>query len=120
MSDAIRCTTCGQVWAALDLALIYDYWGRVRPGGVVPLGQCPNAACQALCYPPYGYVYDLEQHRTALQDVVSRLLDWAATMGGWEAPVWTQARHMLARSRGQVPVAGREVEALPDEDNDAT
>jgi hypothetical protein len=40
MSDAIRCTTCGQVWAALDLAPIYDYWGRVRPGGVVPLGQC--------------------------------------------------------------------------------
>ena len=41
-------------------------------------------------------------------------------MGGWEAPVWTQARYVLARSRGQVPVADHEVEALPDENDDAT
>jgi hypothetical protein len=120
MPEAIRCTTCGQIWVALDLAPIYDYWGRVHPGSVVPLGQCPSPTCQALCYPPYSYVHDLEQQHAALQDVVSRLLDWAAMMGGWEAPVWAQARHVLARSRGQVPVTDHDAEALPNEDDDAT
>ena len=119
MSDAIRCTTCGQVWAALDLAPIYDYWGRVHLGGVVPLGQCPGATCQALCYPPYGYVHDLEQQRAALQDVVSQLLDWAAMMGGWEAPVWAQAQRVLVSTRGHAIAAPLEVETLPDDD-DAT
>ena len=120
MPDAIRCATCGQVWAALDLAPIYDYWGRVHPGGVVPRGQCPNTTCQALYYPAYGSVHDLEQHRAALQDVVPRLLDWAAMMGGWEALVWAQAGRVLARSHGHVPVTDHEVEALPDEDDDPT
>jgi hypothetical protein len=109
MCNAIRCNSCGQIWAAHDLAPIYDYWGRVKPGGMVPLGQCPNATCQALCYPPYGYIHDLEQQRNALHDMVSRLLDWAAMMGGWEAPVWAQACRMLARSGDQVPVGEREV-----------
>jgi hypothetical protein len=99
MRDSIRCDNCGQSWAEHDLDPIHDYWGRVEPGGVVPLGQCPNATCQALCYLPYGYVHDLEQHRAALHDVVSRLLDWAAMMGGWEVPVWAQARRALTRPR---------------------
>jgi hypothetical protein len=81
MRDNIHCASCGQSWAEHDLDSIHDYWGRVEPGGVVPQGQCPNATCQALCYPPYGYVHDLEQQCTALHDVVSRLLDWAAMMG---------------------------------------
>jgi hypothetical protein len=47
------------------------------------------------------------------------LLDWAAIMGGWDAPVWAQAMHVLARSRDQVPVADHEMEALPDKNDDA-
>jgi hypothetical protein len=98
MPEEIRCDTCGQVWAVHDLAPIHDVWGRVEPGGVVPLGQCPAPDCRALCYPPYGAVYDLEQQCAALRDVVSQLLDWAAMLGGWEAPVWTPARRVLARA----------------------
>ena len=113
MCNAIRCNHCGQVWAAQDLAPIPDERGRVEPGGVVPLGACPNPDCQALCYPAYGSVYDLEQRCTTLHDIVSRLLDWEAMMGGWDAPVWEQARHVLPRSGAQGPVAVGEVEALP-------
>ena len=121
---APRCVTrfaathCGQVWAAQDLAPISDDWGRVAPGGVVPLGQCPNANCQALCYPPYGYVYDLEQQRTALHDIVSRLLDWAAMMGGWEAPVWEQARRALASVRSTGCETTLDADALTDNADD--
>jgi hypothetical protein len=99
MREAIRCHTCGQVWAAHDLAPMHDDWGRVEPGGIVPLGHCPAPHCRALCYPAYGSVHDLEQHCAALHDVLSRLLDWAAMMGGWEAPVWAQSRRVLARTR---------------------
>jgi hypothetical protein len=96
MRNDIRCNNCGQVWVAQDLAPIHDDWERVAPGDVVPLGACPNPDCQALCYPAYGYVYDLEQRCTALHDIVARLLDWEAAMGGWDAPVWDQARCVLA------------------------
>jgi hypothetical protein len=98
MPDEIRCDTCGQVWAAHDLAPI-QAWGQVEPGGIVPLGQCPAPDRRALCSPLYGYVHDLEQQCAALLDVVSQLLDWAAMMGGWDTPVWTQARRVLARTR---------------------
>jgi hypothetical protein len=99
MHNAIRCNHCGRVWAAQDLAPIPDERERIAPGEVVPLGACPNPACRALCYPAYGYVYDLEQECTALHDIVARLLDWEAMMGGWDAPVWEQARHALASIR---------------------
>lgn len=99
MRNAMRCNHCGQVWAVQDLARIPDEMKRVAPGGVIPLGQCPAPDCRAQCYPPYGSVHDLEQQCAALRDVVSQLLDWAALMGGWEAPVWAQARRVLARAR---------------------
>jgi hypothetical protein len=41
--------------------------------------------------------------------MVSQLLDWAAMMGGWEAPVWAQARRVLAHSGDQGPVGEREI-----------
>jgi hypothetical protein len=99
MHNTIRCNHCGQVWAVQDLAPIPDERKYVAPGDVVPLGACPNTDCQALCYPAYGFVYTLEQQCTALQDIVSRLLDWEAMMGGWDAPVWDQARRVLAAVR---------------------
>jgi hypothetical protein len=99
MRNAIRCNTCRQVWVVQDLAPIPDERRRVAPGAVVPLGACPNPDCRALCYPAYGYAYTLEQQCTALHDIIARLLDWAATMGGWEAPVWNQARRTLASIR---------------------
>ena len=97
MADMIRCEECGGTWAEEALDPIHDYWSRVDPGGVVPVGQCPNPHCGALCYPPYGYVYDLEQRCAALHDIMSRLLDWEALMGGWEAPVWDEARRLLVQ-----------------------
>lgn len=33
-----------------------------------------------------------------MQDVLDRLLCWAEYMGGWEAPVWEEARRLLASS----------------------
>jgi hypothetical protein len=105
MSDNISCDNCGQTWPETEIDPIYDYWGRVEPGGVVPRGQCPNPDCRALCYPAYGYVHNLEQQLAALQDAVSQLLDWAQALGGWEAPVWEQAREALARSAGREPDA---------------
>lgn len=120
MRDESHCDNCGQVWAVHALDPIQDDWGRVKPGGVVPLGQCPDVTCRALCYPTSGYVHDLEQHRAALRDVVARLLDWAAMMGGWDAPVWAQARRVLARTGDPVPVADRAGEARSDHDDTAT
>lgn len=96
MEDPIRCDNCGRSWRAEVLGQIHHYWERVEPGGVVPLGQCPNTACGALCYPPYGYVYELEQQLHAMRDVLARLLDWSAFLGGFEAPVWEEARLLLA------------------------
>lgn len=90
MAEPIRCPYCGSA-----LGEIHNYWGRVEPGSVVPLGRCPNAYCGALCYPPYGYVHELEQKLAALEDVLARLITWADYMGGWEAPVWEEARRLL-------------------------
>ncbi len=104
MSDIIRCNNCGTTWTEAALDPVHDDWGRVEPGGVVPLGQCPNGDCRALCYPPYGYVYDVEHRVTALRHVITQLLEWESAMGGWEAPVWEQARRVLAWSRGDNPV----------------
>ncbi len=94
-SDMARCDNCGNTWTEEELDPIHDYWGRVDPGGVVPLGQCPNVDCRALCYPSYGYVYDLEQRHTTLRDILTRFLQWEQAMGGWEAPVWDEARRAL-------------------------
>jgi hypothetical protein len=118
MCNAIRCNNCGQVWAAQDLVLIPDERKHVAPGGVVPLGACPNPDCQALCYPPYGSVYDLEQQCTALHDIVARLLDWAAAMGGWDAPVWDQARRVLASVRSNGCDTTLDADALTDNTDD--
>jgi hypothetical protein len=96
----VYCKRCGHTWPAAALDQIHDYWSRVDPGSVVPLGQCPDPDCGALCYPSYGYVCELEQRLATLQDILSRLLAWAEYMGGWEAPVWDEARrlHTLVRS----------------------
>jgi hypothetical protein len=118
MRHASRCNKCGQVWAVQDLAPIPAERKHVAPSGVVPLGACPNTDCQALCYPAYGYVYTLEQQCIALQDIVSRLLDWAAAMGGWEAPVWDQARRALASSRRSGGKTMLEADALTDQTDD--
>jgi hypothetical protein len=78
-----------------DLKEITDFWSRVDPGGVMPIGQCP--ICGALCYPTFGYVYELEQRLASTTIMLSALLDWADLMGGWEAPVWTRARRLLTQ-----------------------
>jgi hypothetical protein len=114
MHNAIRCNHCGQVWAVQDLAPITDDREHVEPGSVVPIGACPNTNCQALCYPLYGYVYTLKQQCTALQDIVARLLGWAAAMGGWDAPVWEQARHVLASARSNGIDTALDADALTD------
>jgi hypothetical protein len=110
MSDISECNNCGQAWPVAALDPIQNYWERVTPGSIVPAGQCPNPDCRALCYPAYGSVYDLEQQLatmnrtlTTLQETIQGLLEWAAATGGWEAPVWAQARHALAYSRNQIP-----------------
>lgn len=95
MDALIHCDNCGSSWEAGALGQITHYWERVEPGGVVPLGQCPNTECGALCYPPYGYVYELEQELAAMRDVLTRLLEWAALLGGFEALVWDEARALL-------------------------
>jgi hypothetical protein len=43
-------------------------------------------------------VHDLEKRLAAFEDVLSRLLSWAAHMGGWEAAVWDEARALLSRT----------------------
>ena len=111
MTDMIHCENCDRTWSEEDLEHIHHYWERVEPGGVVPLGQCPDTDCRGLCYPRYGYAYELEQRCAALHDLVSRLLDWEALMGGWEAPVWEDARRLLAQlaqgdERVSEPAAG--------------
>lgn len=109
-ADTIRCEECGSTWAAENLAPIHDYWSRVDPGGVVPIGQCPNTECGALCYPTYGYAADLAARLAntgallhAAQDVLTRLCDWGALMGGWDASVWEEARRLLTRLRSDTP-----------------
>jgi hypothetical protein len=118
MRNTIRCNKCGQFWVAQDLTPISDERKHVAPGGVMPLGVCPNTDCQALCYPAYGYVYDLEQQCTALHDIVARLLDWAAAMGGWDAPVWDQARRVLASVRSNGYETTLDADALTDHADD--
>ena len=94
MSDNCRYNNCGQTWIEAAHHPLHDYAGKVEAGDVVPISQCPNLAYQVLCYPAYGYIYDLEQQSavtrqqlSALHDIVSQLLDWAQLMGEWEAPV---------------------------------
>lgn len=104
-NETIRCNNCGTVWPEDELDQIHDFWGSVSPGDVMPIGQCPNPECRALCYPPYGYVYGLEQQCASLRDVLTRLLEWEQAMGGWEAPVWDEARRVLKKddaSRGDM------------------
>jgi hypothetical protein len=118
MCNEIRCNTCGQVWVAQNLALIPDERRRVAPGEVVPLGACPNPDCRALCYPAYGSVYTLEQQYTVLHDIIARLLDWAAAMGGWDAPVWEQARRALASMHGNGIDTALDADPLTDNADD--
>jgi hypothetical protein len=96
-TDAARCDSCDKVWALDALHPIHDIWSRVKPGGVMPIGDCPDPDCGALCYPTYGYVHDLEERLATFEDVVTRLLDWATYMGGWDASVWEDARRLLGR-----------------------
>ena len=118
MRNNIRCNTCGQFWGAQDLAPVSDKRMRIAPGAVVPLGACPNPDCRALCYPPYGYVYTLEQQCTALQNIIALLLDWAAALGGWDAPVWDQARRALTAVRSNEFDTTLDVDALTDNADD--
>jgi hypothetical protein len=94
----IYCATCGQSWTADALDPLSDVQSRVAPGDIFPLGQCPNPECRALYYPASGYGYALVQQRRALHELLTQLLNWAAAMGGWDAPVWQRARRLLARS----------------------
>lgn len=100
MTALIRCANCGKTWTQAQLDPTHDFWGRVQPGEVVPIGQCPDDECGALCYPPSGYVYDLEHRLTTLRHVIAELVEWAAATGGWEAPVWERARRVLSWSDG--------------------
>ena len=95
--ETIHCNNCGNDWPEEELDQIHDYWGRVSPGDIMPIGQCPEAECGALCSPPYGYAHDLEEQCRVMRDVLSRLLDWAAFLGGFDAPVWKDVRRLLAQ-----------------------
>ena len=108
MTDSVCCDNCGKTWPEDALDPVHDFWGRVDPGGVLPIGQCPDAECGALCCPPYGYVYGLEQHLASLRDVLTRLLEWAQAMGGWEAPVWKEAQALLGQPAADEPCAEEE------------
>ena len=99
ITNTARCDNCGKAWTIDDLNPVHDFWSRVEPGGVIPIGNCPDPDCGALCYPTYGYVHDLEERLAAVEDVLVRLLDWASFMGSSEASVWEDARR-LARSTG--------------------
>ena len=109
MTETIRCGNCGMVWTEEELDPVHDYWGRVQPGGVVPLGQCPCFDCKELCYPPYGFVYELQERLAALEDVLTRLLEWEQFMGGWEGAVWDDARRIRGtREQGEADEAQSE------------
>ena len=46
------CDNCGQSWPERAMNPAKDLDQRLEPGGLVPLGECPN--CGALCYPDTG------------------------------------------------------------------
>jgi len=102
-ADTARCDNCGPVWALDALDPVHDVWSRVEPGGVIPAGDCPDPDCGALCYPLYGYVYDLEKRLAAVEDVLGQLLAWEQSMGGWEVSVWEEVRRLLGRPSGNDP-----------------
>lgn len=52
MRDESHCDNCGQVWAVHALDPIQDDWGRVKPGGVVPLGNVPTSPAARCAIPP--------------------------------------------------------------------
>src|SRR5439155_14436990 len=84
-----ECDNCGAIWDDTDVDPISDLWERVDPGGVMPSGQCPD--CGALCYPQWSAgVHEMRQ-------MLNELLEWEATMGGFDAEVWTRARAMRDR-----------------------
>jgi hypothetical protein len=103
MADTVRCSSCGKQWTADELNPFYDYWSRVEPGGIVPLGDCPDPDCGAFCYPLYGAVHDLKERLVVCEDVLSRLLAWERLMGGFEASVWDDARRLLGRPTSDDP-----------------
>lgn len=42
---------------------------------------------------------DLERERDALREALAELVEWAARMGGFEAPCWDRAQALLCRDR---------------------
>ena len=40
-----------------------------------------------------------------MQDVLARLLAWAESMGGWDAPVWEEARRVVTAAVAREPNA---------------
>ena len=47
--EEAKCANCGKEWPEAHLNPVKHLYERVKPGGVVPSGECPD--CGALCYP---------------------------------------------------------------------
>lgn len=46
-----RCDSCAALWTDEELHEVEKLSMRVEPGGMMPSGQCPLAACGSLCFP---------------------------------------------------------------------
>jgi len=57
----------------------------------------------------YGYVFELEQRLSTTQNILTRLLTWAESVGGREAAVWNEACRLLTPSDMTEPNAPKEI-----------
>jgi hypothetical protein len=45
-----KCDSCGTLWDEDELEPIADLHQRVVPGEIMPVGQCPDEDCGAVCH----------------------------------------------------------------------
>ena len=91
-----KCPQCG-----LSLEIGYDW--LAEHGGPV----CEQCDCD-MDLQPAGT--DNEKLTAELLEIGKELLDWANTMGGWEAKCWTRLRTAMSKA----PMAQEQVQGSPE------
>ena len=85
---------CESQWQAYDLARMIAGVERTRDGGAV----WPDERAD-------GELEPTDQARA--RDLLLRLLEWEAEMGGWSAPAWREARAFIDEPRRCVGCSGK-------------
>jgi len=103
--SAARTWKCPQCGASLEIG--YDW--LAEHGGPV----CEHCDCDMDLQPAGS---ENEELAAELLETGKELLDWADTMGGWEAKCWTRLRTAMNKADGACKQADKQPETAPPEE----